>query len=84
MGSTCSAFDEFQNLHHLGGLGRDLLDFLVVDDDVVVFLVLVTLDEFAAGNGLVFRLAVDHLLDARVIRLMKQIETDGLAARGAE
>ena len=76
--------DEFQDLHHLGGLGRDLLDVFVVDLDVVILLVLVALDQFAARHGLVFRLAVDHLPDARMVVFVEQIEADGFAARGAE
>ncbi len=58
------ALDELQDLHHLGGFGRDLLDVFVVDLDVVILFVLIALDEFAARDGLVFGLTVDHLLDA--------------------
>ena len=75
---------EFQDLHHPGGLGRDLLDVLVVDDDVVVLLVLVALHQFAAGDRFVFRLADGDLLDARVVVFVQQVEADGLTARRAE
>ena len=76
--------DEFQDLHHLGGLGRRLLDVLVVDHHVVVLLVLVAFDEVGARDGLVFRLAIRDLLDAGVVVFVQQVEADGLASRGAE
>ena len=75
---------ELQDLHHLGGFGRDLLDILIVDDDVFVFLVLVAFDDVAARDGLVFRLAIHHLLDARIIVFVQQVEADGFAAGRAE
>ncbi len=61
-----------------------LLDFLIVNFYVVVFLVFVTFDQFAARHSFFFRLAVDHLLNARVVGLVKQVEADGFAPYGAE
>ena len=37
----------------------------------------------AARDGLVFRLAVEHLFDTRVVMFVELVETDGLAASGA-
>jgi hypothetical protein len=50
----------------------------------VILLVLVAFDDLAARNGLVFRLAVDHLFDARVIALVELVKADALAARGGK
>ena len=63
-------FDEFQDLHYLGGLRRHLLDLFVFDDYVAIFFVLKAFDDFAARDGLVLGLAVDHLLDARSVGLV--------------
>ncbi len=78
------ALDEFQDLHDLGGGGRHLLDVFVLDHHVAVLFVLVALDDFAARDGLIFRLAVNHLLDARVVGLVELVEADALAARGGK
>src|ERR1017187_6436174 len=77
------ALHEFQNLHHLGGLGGDLLDVLLLDHHVMVLLVLVAFHQLAARHRLVLRGAIGDLLDARIVLGVQQIETHGLAARGA-
>ena len=43
--------DEFQDLHHLGRLGRHLLDLFVLDHHVAVFFVLVTLRRFRCAGS---------------------------------
>ncbi len=76
-------FDEFQDLHGLGGLGSNLLDVFFVNDHVLVFFVLVALHQFGARHRLVFHLAIKHLFDAGVVALVKLVETYGFTAGSA-
>jgi hypothetical protein len=55
---------------------------VLLQDDVAIFLVLEALDEFGAGDRLVFFLAVEDLFDAGVVGVMELVEGHGLAARG--
>lgn len=70
---------ELLDLHH-ARTGRDLVQFAFLDDNVTVLLVLEAFDQFAAGKGLLLGLAVEDLLDTRMVALVKLIETRGLAA----
>src|SRR6185437_650858 len=56
--------DELEDFHGLGRLRRDFLNFLVVDDYVLVFFVLVAFYNIAALDRRVLKLAIERLLHA--------------------
>ena len=59
-----------------------MLQFVLCNDDVAVLLILEAFDQLGAGDGPVLGLAVEDLLDARLIALMKLVEVDGLTTSG--
>jgi hypothetical protein len=75
------ALDEFQNLHHLRRLRRDFADVLVVHHDVLALFVLVAFDDLVARDWLVFGLAIEYLLDARMVLFVELVKADGFAPR---
>ena len=76
--------DELEDLHAVGRLRLDLLDLRVLHEDILVFDVLVPLDNLGALDRAVTRRAVQLLAHARVTRAVQLVEAHPFAARRGE
>jgi hypothetical protein len=83
-GVHIAGLHELEDLHGLGGLGFDLLDFVRFDDDVLVLAKLVTFDDFAALDHLVFQGTDILLLDPLVVGPVEHVKGDTAATRAGE
>src|SRR5437764_1863826 len=77
-------FDEFEDLHRLGGLGLNALDLFRLDHDVFALAIFVSLDDFAALDDPLVHRAIELLLDAAEVVAMQHVEADVSTARAGK